>query len=188
VPFAAVHAAPQTEQFAGSAWRFTSQPFATIPSQSANPGAQVIPHRPAAQIGVPLFALHTLVHEPQCVGSAFRFTSQPFAALPSQFAKPGLQVIPHAPAVQVAAPLFVLQAVTQAPQWVGSALRFTSQPFAALPSQFPNPALQVMPQTPALHVAVPFVELQVPPQLPQCAGSTLRFTSQPFEASPSQSA
>ena len=45
--------------------------------------------------------------------------------------------MPHTPAVQLADPFVVLHATMQAPQWTVSVLRFTSQPFAALPSQSP---------------------------------------------------
>jgi hypothetical protein len=46
--------------------------------------------------------------------------------------------------------------------------------------------LQVTPQAPPTHVAVPLVELHTLTQLPHLAGSLLRLISQPFEALPSQ--
>jgi hypothetical protein len=44
----------------------------------------------------------------------------------------------------------------------------------------------VIPQAPAVHVAVPLVELQTVAQVLQWPGSVFRFTSQPFDTSPSQ--
>lgn len=60
-----------------------------------------------------------------------------------------------------------------------------SQPFAGLPSQLPDPALQVGTQTPAVHVVVPFELLHVAPQAPQLA-VVFKAVSQPFTGSPSQ--
>lgn len=116
-----------------------------------------------------------------------RFVSQPFATLLSQLPKPLEQLLmPHTPAVQDAVPLFVLQAFVQVPQRVGSVLWFVSQPFAALPSQLPKPLLQLMPHTPAVQEAVPFVELQVLLQLPQRVTSVFRLVSQPLAVLRSQ--
>jgi hypothetical protein len=64
---------------------------------------------------------HTFPQLPQFAASVGVFVSQPFAASPSQFAKPGLHVRPQVPDVQVAvacAP--VMQAVVQPPQWFTS--------------------------------------------------------------------
>jgi hypothetical protein len=43
-------------------------------------------------------------------------------------------------------------------------------------------------QLPPLHCAAACAKVHVLPQLPQLSGSTSEFTSQPFEAEPSQSA
>src|SRR5574337_468257 len=83
---------------------------------------------------------------------------------PSQLAKPALQVMPHTLAAQVAVPLVELQTVPQAPQLVGLVVRSVSQPLLTRPSQLPQPALQVMPQTEAVQLAVPLVEVQTLPQ------------------------
>ena len=66
------------------------------------------PQTPPEQVPVmTLGAAPQSVRAPQVppqVAGALRLTSQPLAALPSQFAKPVLHVVmPHAPAVQVAA-------------------------------------------------------------------------------------
>jgi hypothetical protein len=52
----------------------------------------------------------------------------------------------HAPAphaIPVALTTVVLQLVVHAPQWLASVLRLSSHPFALLPSQSPNPELQL---------------------------------------------
>jgi hypothetical protein len=61
-----------------------------------------------------------------------------------------------------------------------SVLSCVSQPLLGSPSQLPQPALQVIPQLPPLHVAVPLVALQTVPQLPQLAMLFDRFVSQPL--------
>jgi hypothetical protein len=56
-----------------------------------------------------------------------------------------------------------------------------SQPSPITPLQLPKPALQVMPQAPLVHDAVPLALLHAFPQALQFSGSVLRFFSQPFE-------
>jgi len=57
---------------------------------------------------------------------------------------------------------------------------FVSQPLAALPSQFPNPALHdASVQTPAVHDARPFANAHTRPHAPQWAGSVCGFTHAP---------
>lgn len=85
-----------------------------------------------------------------------------------------------------ATPFVVLQAVPHAPQLAVLVFRFTSQPFATLESQLPNPAVQVMPQLPALQNGVPLLELHVPLHAPQWVVFVWRSTSQPLERLPSQ--
>jgi hypothetical protein len=187
VPLVASQTAAHAAQFAGSVCVFTSQPFARDASQSAKPASQVMPQVADVHVAVPFVALHALMQAPQCAGSVVRFTSQPSTFETLQSAKPSVQAISHTPALQLGAPFVALQATTQAPQWVGSLLRLISQPFEALPSQSPYPELQEMPHTPAPHDAVPFVESQAVPHVPQCAVSAWRFTSHPLDALPSQS-
>ncbi len=43
---------PHVPQFAASVWRFTSQPFAALASQSAKPALQVKPHATPLQLAV----------------------------------------------------------------------------------------------------------------------------------------
>jgi hypothetical protein len=117
----------------------------------------------------------------------FKLVSQPFAALPSQFANPDAHVGTHAPAVHVVVPFAFAQTFPQAPQFATLVFRFASQPSAATPSQFPKPALQVrIPHVPDEHVGVAFRREQALPQLPQFATLLCVFVSQPFVASPSQ--
>jgi hypothetical protein len=112
--------------------------------------------------------------------------SQPFERSPSQFPQPELQVIPHAPPVHVAVPFVELQTVPQAPQCVGDVLRLVSQPLFGLPSQSAKPVLQTGVHTPLTHEVVPLPFVHALPHVPQFAVVVCRFTSQPFEASPSQ--
>ena len=83
-------------------------------------------------------------------------------------------------AVHATPPCALLQTIPQPPQFEVVVVE-TSQPLVALPSQLPKPALQVIPQTPFVHDAVPFVLLQTLPQALQLSGSVLMFFSQPFE-------
>jgi hypothetical protein len=81
---------------------------------------------------------------------------------------PSLQVLLHRPAVQKSPAMHVFP---QVPQFLGSVLRLVSQPFEALPSQLPNPALHVIVHWPLEQAGVPFVPLQAIPQPPQLLGS-----------------
>jgi hypothetical protein len=68
-------------------------------------------------------------------------------------------------------------------------LRSTSQPFIALPSQLPRPALHVNPQADAEHVALaPAGTGQARPHIPQFVRLVRVSTSQPSDALPLQSA
>jgi hypothetical protein len=124
----------------------------------------------------------------QLFTSVRRFASQPFPALPSQLPKPGLQVIAHVEALQLAMPLFELQVWPQEPQLSVEVLVFVSHPLPAMPSQSANGDLQLpMAQAPFEHAAVALGRLQTVLQTPQWLGSVCRFVSQPFAGLPSQS-
>lgn len=113
-------------------------------------------------------------------------TSHPLLATKSQSPNPPLQV-PRVqlPVAQDSPALARSHAVLQAPQCV-SVLSWVSQPLAALPSQFPYPALQVPSKhVPVLQLAVAFGRLQETPQAPQCAVVSVDC-SQPLAAMPSQ--
>jgi hypothetical protein len=65
----------------------------------------------------------------------------------------------------------------QAPQFCELVLRLVSQPFVALPSQLPKPALHVKPHLPPLQVVTALVRLgQMLPQAPQLLRSVLVLT------------
>ena len=59
-------------------------------------------------------------------------------------------------------------------------------PFAALPSQLPQPASQVGTQAPLVQVVVPCALLHAVPQAPQFAALLVVLTSQPLLYRPSQ--
>src|SRR5690606_24863457 len=109
------------------------------------------------------------------------FASQPFAVLPPQSAKPGLQAaIAQPPAEQAPTALGSVQALPQPPQWLALVSRLVSQPFASWPSQFPKPALQVeMAHAPPAQAGVPFCTEQALPQPPQLPTEESRLVSQP---------
>ncbi len=116
-------------------------------------------------------------------------TSQPLAGLPSQSAKPALQeATRQAPATQAGVALAGRHTLPQAPQLVALVVTLVSQPLPRAPSQSAKPDAQVMRQTPAAHEGAPLVLLHTVGQAPQCRGSVPRFTSQPLEGLPSQSA
>ncbi len=168
------HAFPQRPQFAVLMAMLTSQPFAALPSQFAKPVLQVSPQVLIAHVGVALGGVgHTAPQRPQLFRSVVVLTSQPFAALPSQFAKPVLQVNPQVPIAHVGVALGgVGHKVPQRPQCIALVPVLTSQPFAALPSQFAKPVLQVSPQTPIAHVPVAFGGVgHAVPHIPQFAVS-----------------
>jgi hypothetical protein len=76
-----------------------------------------------------------------------------------------------------------------APQFVFDVFVFVSQPLATLPSQLPQPALQLASwQPPPTQPAVPFgYDGQALPHVPQLDADVWRFVSQPFDcALPSQ--
>jgi hypothetical protein len=83
-----------------------SQPLDALPSQLPKPGLQVKLHIPALHVVVALArAGQAFPHIPQCEVFVRVSVSQPLDALPSQSAKPGLQVKPHLPALHVVAAL-----------------------------------------------------------------------------------
>jgi hypothetical protein len=182
-PDGAAHALPQVPQFEVFERVSTSQPLGTSVSQLAKPALQLaMPHAPAEHDGVPLAVEHALPQRPQLPTLVRVSTSQPLAALPSQSAKPVLQVNPHAPAAQkIDALARAAQARPQPPQWATVVLVFTSQPLPSTPSQSPVPAAQVpMAQTPARQMRVPAVGVgQTLVQVPQLLTSLIVAISQP---------
>ena len=129
-------------------------------------------------------------HPPQFATELSVSTSQPFAGLASQSTKPRAQVNPHAPAAQVGAAFARAgHTVPHAPQFVTAVRVSTSQPSARAPSQSANPAVQARPHAPAVHTGAALAGVaQAVAQAPQWASDVRVSTSQPFAASPSQSA
>lgn len=186
-----LHAVVQLPQWAESASRFASQPVDASPSQSAYPVLQLaIVHCPETQASVAFARLQTAPQLPQLFTFVFRFTSQPSTGLPLQSAYPGLQLlIVHTPALQVETAFGSEHWLPQAPQLPALVVRFTSQPSDATVLQSPNPLLQLaMAQAPATQAAVALGRLQAREQPPQLETSVRVLTSQPLDASPSQSA
>jgi hypothetical protein len=81
------------------------------------------------------------------------------------------------------------QARPHAPQFCGSSPSGVSQPSAAFPLQSPKPASHVKPQAlPAQAGCAWAGAVQTDPHAPQFCGADAIWTSQPFDATPSQSA
>jgi hypothetical protein len=186
-PFAVEQAAPQDPQLVGLVCVFVSQPLPRRPSQLPDPALHETSWQvPVAQDTLAFVAEQATPHPPQSV-VVRRFVSQPLFGLPSQLANPDAQVGAQAPAVQLVAPLAFVHATPHAPQLVRLVPRLASQPFAALPSQLPNPALHVATvQTPDAHAALAFGSEQTLPQDPQLDAVVCVFVSHPFVATPSQ--
>jgi hypothetical protein len=149
--FGKLQAALQTPQSV-SVLSAVSQPLFGFESQLSKPPVQVGLQPLAVQLVVPWPFVHTSVHDRQCavVPSA---VSQPAAAVQSP--KP----LSQAPCVQtpvphVAAACGNAQVRWHMPQSV-RVLSGVSQPFAALPSQSPQPMAQVGVQPLAPHAVVP---------------------------------
>ena len=145
--FVVEHGAAQAPQALASVWVLTSQPFATLASQSAKSASQLMLQFPAAQVGVPFCDGHTAGQAPQCSGSVLRSTSQPFSALPSQLPKPEPQLIWQASTAQLAVPPADEQTTSQPLQLLGSVRVLTSQPSSLAPGWGPLQSAR-----PALHV------------------------------------
>jgi hypothetical protein len=84
VPLAVLHTFPHVPQF-DVVFTSVSHPFATFPSQFANPALHAIVQPVGPQPGTPLFELQLLPHVPQFV-VVVMLVSQPFATLLSQSA------------------------------------------------------------------------------------------------------
>ncbi len=143
---AAAHGLAHAPQWAALARVSTSQPFIGLMSQSAKPGSQVSPQRPAAQAGDDPGALgHCIPQPPQCAAVARVSTSQPLPIVPSQSAKPALQALPQRPSAQRAAALGAAAqwaSVTHATQrWLATSQRAAPGLAAQAPSA-PQPASQ----------------------------------------------
>jgi hypothetical protein len=137
VPFTAEQTVPQAPQLELFVLRLISHPVEANVSQSPYPALQLMEQTLPAQDGVPFVPLHACPHPPQFAALVARLVSQPFAALLSQFPKPELHVGTQALDVQAVVPFALLQGLVHAPQLLMSLVVLVSQPFEALPSQFP---------------------------------------------------
>jgi len=145
------------------------------------PGLQTMSQADAAQLGEALGADgHALPQRPQSVALVRVSTHDS-----PQSVVPPVQLGAQAPAVQS---MLAVHALPQRPQWAAESMR-ASHPLAATPSQSSKVALQrARPQTPAAHCPCPLITEQARPHAPQWEASTASSTSQPLEATPSQSA
>ena len=142
-PLVWLHTLPQLPQLFGSSVRLTSQPFATLPSQSLNPVLHdAIAHFDDAHSGVPFGATHTFPHPLQFFTSVEVLTSHPFAPLPSQSAV----LAPHFVTSHIEfwhcstnVPVFA-HGLLHFPQLLESFAMWSSQPSDAFLLQSPYPA------------------------------------------------
>jgi hypothetical protein len=142
VPFALVHCVPQAPQFEVVV-SDVSHPFERLLSQFPKPVLHAIEQAPSAQPAVPLLLLHTVPQEPQFATLVCALTSQPFVASPSQLPKPLLHApSAHVPEAQDSDAFARSHTAPQVPQ-LESVVRLVSHPFAAEPSQFAKPPLQL---------------------------------------------
>ena len=189
--FAGAHTLPQPPQLARLEPRLTSQPFAELPSQSAKPLAHTKEHADDAQVAEAFVRDgHGAPQRPQFVMDAVRSVSQPLASLPSQFPEPALHAAStHAPATHDGDAWAKPHARPHEPQLDVFEASVTSHPSAGSPLQSAKPALhRATAQAPAVHAATPSATRQTAPHVRQFITSAWRSVSQPFAATPSQSA
>jgi hypothetical protein len=118
VPFCPLHVLPQPPQFAGEVLVSTSQPFAGLPSQSANGGVQLtMVQAPLEHPAVAFGRLQTVLQTPQCEGFVWRFVSHPSPALPLQSPKPAAQVMEQTPFLHAGVPFVALHTRPHPPQF-----------------------------------------------------------------------
>jgi hypothetical protein len=183
---------PQPPQWASVERVSVSQPLAGLPSQLPVDGAQsATAQADAAHTAVAtLGSAQARPQPPQCAALVRVSVSQPLAALPSQSAKPAVQITAQAPTAHAGTALGAPgQAWPQVPQCETATRVSVSQPLVALPSQSPKPASH----EPTVHrlatqAAVALGGSQRVPQAPQAAVLVVVSASQPLAASPSQSA
>ena len=133
--FARAHTFVQPPQWLSSVVSLTQ-----LPEQLVSPAPHDVPQLPDEHTWPPP---HAVPHPPQLPLSACVLTSQPFAALPSQLAKPALHApMTHVPVEHVAPALGNSHLMPHPPQLFTSLLCVAvSQPFDATPSQSPYPVL-----------------------------------------------
>src|SRR5690349_6575935 len=163
-----------------------SQPLLGLPSQSANPGAQVGTQTPALQAVAPCALAQVTPHAPQ-FDVVLSWVSQPLPGMPSQLPNPPLQPVSvQVPVEHDALALGSWQVNPQPPQLL-LVLSGASQPLAGLLSQLPRPALQAPSvHCPPGHDSLALARSQTTPQPPQFAVVS-SGVSHPLFGLPSQS-
>jgi hypothetical protein len=187
-PAGAVHTMPQPAQLFGSVSVFDSQPLAWSPSQSVNPFRQKAKVQvPVLQLPAAFWGEQGAPHDPQ-LPTVVRDVSQPLSRSPSQLAHRASHTGVHTPAAQVVLPCPLAHVLPQVPQLASLVFRSASQPFCGSPSQSPQPGSQATSwQVPVWQLSEAWARSQATPQAPQLEFA-LSGASQPFSASPSQSA
>jgi hypothetical protein len=167
----------------------TSQPFDASVSQSRKLPVHAMEHAPSAHVAVPWFVEHGVPQAPQFFAFVLVSVSQPFESMPSQSANPGAQLsTTQAPPAQAAVAWASAQGRAHAPQLSGSESVFTSQPSPGIALQFADGEMHgPIRQMPPWHVESAFGMVHTLPHVPQFDGSLRVFTSQPVDASLSQS-
>jgi hypothetical protein len=135
VPFCTAQTLPQPPQAATLLTVAVSHPFETVASQLPYPDAHEIEQLPAEQDAAPWFVLQTFPHAPQFDVFVAVFTSQPLDAVMSQSANVESQLTTWHVPVAHDSTAFGSEQTTPHPPQFDVVLRFTSQPFAGLPSQ-----------------------------------------------------
>jgi hypothetical protein len=137
--FGRLHTFLHAPQLSASTAVWVSHPFDPFPSQSDQPATHDdTVHVLLAQAAFAFAMLHANPQLPQFFASVASVTSQPFAALLSQSAKPVLQeVMVQALFAQPALAFVSKHVFPHAPQFIAFVARLVSQPFAAMPSQSP---------------------------------------------------
>jgi hypothetical protein len=125
-----------------------------------------------------------MLQAPQLLASLRVLTSQPFAAIASQFPKPAKHAATvHVEAAHPAVAWGRVHAAPQALQLFGSAAVWVSHPFVTVLSQSPYPAKHdrsVQLELP--HPTLAWASLQTLPQPPQLVSSMVVFTQEPASA------
>jgi hypothetical protein len=179
---------PQPPQLVTLVLKFASQPLLALPSQLPKFALQVGTQTPVVHVVEPFGFAQPFPQAPQFDVDVFVLTSQPVDARPSQFPNPVLHAMVQAPSEQPGEPFVPLHTVPQAPQFETFVSVLVSQPLFELPSQFPNPALQVPSvQFPLTQDSLALARLHTAPQAPQLARLVFVFVSQPLLELPSQS-
>jgi hypothetical protein len=127
-----------------------------------------------------------LPHIPQCDELFVVLVSQPLFGLPSQLAKPALQFGAQTPFEHATPPFGFVHCMPQPPQWLVLVLVLVSQPLFGLPSQLPDPELQLGTHDPPMHAVVPLLLVHAVPHVPQWPVVVFKFVSHPFALFPSQ--